>query len=140
MRRVKRRVTGVVVHGNGRGSGLGYPTANLETLDHLPEAGIYAAWVRVGHGPNGGEPSAVWHEATVSVGDNPTFGDVDVARAECFLHDFNGDLYGASLEVRFMAYIRDMETFSGLDQLIATAAEDVARARSILGQLSWAEG
>lgn len=134
MTRVDWLIAGTVVHGNGRGRELGYPTANLETADLLPPAGVYAAWVRAVGSGAGQEPSAVWREATVSVGDNPTFGDVDAARAECFLHDFSGDLYGQHLEVRMVAYIRDMVTFSGLDQLIVCAADDVAQSRELLRQ------
>ncbi|MGJ0204939.1 riboflavin kinase [Leucobacter sp. gxy201] len=122
------RVAGVVVHGDGRGRELGYPTANLDTRDPLPPAGVYAAWVRVPRP----ESRALWHEATVSVGDNPTFGDVAADRAECFLHDFSGDLYGLELEVAFVAYIREMAAFSVLDELIENAASDVERSRELL--------
>lgn len=123
-----RRVAGIVVRGDGRGRELGYPTANLDTRDLLPPAGVYAAWVRVA----GAGSAAEWHEATVSVGDNPTFGDVADERAECFLHDFSGDLYGLELEVAFVAYIREMAAFSVLDELIENAASDVERSRELL--------
>lgn len=133
-----QRVIGTVVRGDGRGRELGYPTANLDTRDPLPLPGVYAAWVRVhaqggGAGKNGAaEPG--WIEATVSVGDNPTFGDVAAERAECFLHDFSGDLYGRCLEVVFVAYIREMAVFSAIDELIDHAARDVSRSRVLLQQ------
>lgn len=132
------RVEGSVVRGDGRGRELGFPTANLDTQDALPPAGVYAAWVRVVqscdpvHVMSGG----VWHEATVSVGNNPTFGDVDIARAECFLHDFSGDLYGCRLEVMFVAYIRGMAAFSEIDELVAQSAIDVGRSRSVLQEFA----
>ncbi|WP_428932726.1 riboflavin kinase [Microbacterium sp. YY-01] len=127
------RVVGTVVHGDGRGRELGYPTANLDTHDLLPPPGIYAAWVRTApESQADAAERAPWQEATVSVGDNPTFGDVDTERAECYLHDFSGDLYGAQLEVVFVAYIREMAAFSHLDDLIRNAAGDVARSRELL--------
>lgn len=135
------RVAGVVVRGDGRGRELGYPTANLDTRDALPPAGVYAAWVKVGQYDGEVESSdSSWHEATVSVGDNPTFGDVAADRAECFLHDFSGDLYGRRLEVAFVAYIREMATFSGLDELVEHAANDVRRSRAVLLQHPRAAG
>lgn len=130
------RVAGTVVRGDGRGRDLGFPTANLDTRDALPVTGVYAAWVRFGSlpsdTPHDGLAVAAWHEATVSIGDNPTFGDVATERAECFLHDFSGDLYGRHLEVSFVAYIRGMATFSTLDELITQATDDVERSRALL--------
>jgi len=133
---VQARITGAVVAGDRRGRELGYPTANLETADALPAAGVYAAWVRIRPGArefsSHDSSECVWREATVSVGDNPTFGDVSNERAECFIHDFSGDLYGRRLDVEFVAYIREMTAFTEIEQLIEHAGDDVRRSRALL--------
>ncbi|MBN2248262.1 MAG: bifunctional riboflavin kinase/FAD synthetase [Coriobacteriia bacterium] len=88
------RLEGRVVAGRSRGRGLGAPTANLvfDPRMALPGEGVYAA--RVAHG------SSVYR-AAVSVGMPPTFADA-MSRFEVHLLDFEGDLYGATLNVEFV--------------------------------------
>lgn len=117
------RVTGTVVHGNGRGKELGFPTANLRLDSTAPTDGVYSAWVRIGDR---------WHGATVSVGDNPTFRNVGARRMECHVHDLSEDLYGQEVAVEIVAFLREMVAFSGADELIERTAQDVARSREIL--------
>lgn len=118
-------LAGTVVHGDGRGHGLGFPTANL----HVPHVdcpdGVYAAWARIA-----GEP--FWREATVSIGDNPTFDDVTETRVECHLHDFDGDLYGTSATVVLVSLIRDMRSFDDVAGLIERTAADLVVSRRLL--------
>src|SRR5206468_738445 len=84
---------GRVVRGAGRGTGLGYPTANLETNPRiqLPAVGVYAG---MGESPEGR------HVAAVNVGSNPTFG-VEPVHVEAFLLDYDGDLVGHELSIEF---------------------------------------
>ncbi|MFW7415493.1 riboflavin kinase [Demequina sp. SO4-18] len=119
-------MSGVVVPGDARGRLLGYPTANLaDAVGAAPAAdGIYAAWVRVGEWPR--------LQATASVGDNPTFADVNERRIEIYLHDFAGSLYGTRMEVEFVSRLRANQVFATTTELIAQAAEDVERSRAIL--------
>jgi riboflavin kinase/FMN adenylyltransferase len=119
------RFTGTVVHGDGRGKGLGFPTANLDTPVSGCVNGVYAGWVRI-------DGSGRWRQATISVGDNPTFENVGASRVECYIHDFNADLYGARIDTVLVSFIRDMRAFGDVDALVARATEDVATSRRIL--------
>ena len=66
-----------------------------------------------------------------SFGRRPTF-DNGAPLLEVFLFDFNGDLYGATLDVAFIAFIRDELKFDSVDALIDQMGNDVERSRSIL--------
>lgn len=117
------RVTGKVVGGAKRGTGLGFPTANI-TLDPGTRLGfgIYAVRVHLG-----GEV----HEAAAYLGTRPTFDDGDPV-LEVFLFDFDGDLYGQDIDVEFIAFLRGDRKFDGLDALKAQMAADCETAREIL--------
>ncbi|MEM7201220.1 MAG: riboflavin biosynthesis protein RibF [Planctomycetota bacterium] len=117
---------GTVVRGDGRGAGLGFPTANLASeTPTLPPEGVYAAIVL-----HEGEP----RPAVANLGRRPTIGDGGTeARLEVHLLDFEGDLYGAKLEVCFQARLRDEQRFADLDALCAQIGRDAARARELLG-------
>jgi riboflavin kinase/FMN adenylyltransferase len=118
-------VTGQVVHGDHRGRDLGYPTANLR-LD--PECGlqhgIYA--VRVGVGGQR-------YDGVASFGHRPMF-DSGVVLLEVFLFDYSGDLYGAVLDVAFIAWIRHELNFDSIEQLVRRMDEDSRLARVALAR------
>lgn len=129
-------VTAKVVHGAGRGGKeLGFPTANQYFPDSaaLPADGVYAGWFRVlDSGPIDGDMEpGVAYPAAVSVGTNPTFGD-DPRSVESFVIDRGADLYGHTARVEFVAHIRGMVKFDGVEQLLDAMRGDVARAREIL--------
>ena len=116
-------VTGEVIHGEKRGRGLGFPTANMRLdrncgLKH----GIYA--VRVGRGER-------CYDGVASFGRRPTF-DNGATLLEVFLFDFSGDLYGATLDTAFIGFIREELKFDSVDALVAQMNDDSARARAIL--------
>lgn len=120
---------GVVSPGDRRGRLLGFPTANLAVVAGRPPAdGIYACLVRL-------DGETAGRGATASVGDNPTFADVDGRRVEVHLHDFAGDLYGRELEVRVVRLLRPTARFSGPGELMRRSAEDVRRSRALLLRL-----
>jgi riboflavin kinase/FMN adenylyltransferase len=116
---------GTVEHGAEVGRGLGFPTANLAVqLNKLvPAKGIYAVRVKSAFGR---------HLGALSIGYRPTFGG-DRLTIEVFLLDFDGDLYGAQLEVSFAARIRDEERYQSAFELAAAIANDVAETRRLLG-------
>jgi riboflavin kinase/FMN adenylyltransferase len=119
------RIRGTVVHGAGRGNALGFPTANLQQVDTLlPGEGIYAGEVCLGQLP---------HAAAVSIGPNPTFGE-QAAKVEAYLLDFSGDLYQQTIEVDFLARLRNIRRFDSVEQLVGQMAADVAAARHIHGE------
>src|SRR6195256_3103921 len=116
-------VTGEVIHGDKRGRDLGYPTANIR-LDKTCglKHGIYA--VRVGRG-------AERLDGVASFGRRPTF-DNGAPLLEVFLFDFKDELYGATLDVAFIAFIRDELKFDSVEALIRQMDDDAARARAAL--------
>jgi len=111
-------VEGVVVTGEQRGEGLGFPTANLALSPELlvPGLGIYAG-------------SALGHRAAISIGTNPHFGGTE-PRVEAFLLDFAGDLYGRRLVVELWERLRDEAAFGSEAELVEAIETDVARTRS----------
>lgn len=117
------RVQGLVEHGEHRGRLLGFPTANLYFADEsaLPPDGVYGGFARAIR-----PRDAFLGAAAISVGTNPTFGH-QRRRLEAHVLDFDGDLYGQTLEVDIAFQIRAMMTFSGVDELVAGIRQDVAQ-------------
>jgi riboflavin kinase/FMN adenylyltransferase len=120
-------VTGEVIHGEKRGRDLGYPTANIRLDPHVAlKHGIYA--VRVGRG-GGSDPQRF--DAVASYGRRPTF-DNGPPLLEVFLFDFKGDLYGETLDVAFVSYLREEMKFDNTAVLITQMDNDSAKARAAL--------
>jgi riboflavin kinase / FMN adenylyltransferase len=118
-------VAGEVIHGEKRGRDLGYPTANIRLDKNCGlKHGIYA--VRVGKGVRR-------LEGVASFGRRPTF-DNGAPLLEIFLFDFDGDLYGQSLDVAFIAFIRDELKFDSIEALIRQMDDDSKRARERLAE------
>jgi riboflavin kinase / FMN adenylyltransferase len=116
------RVRGLVTHGARRGSGLGFPTANVEGVDTLlPALGVYAGRAR--------EPRGVW-PAAIHLGPNPTFAEAS-AKFEVHLIGYEGMLYGQPLEVDFLARLRDIRPFASIGDLKSQLQQDVAASREI---------
>lgn len=122
------RVEGIVVRGDGRGKGLGFPTANVAPHLHaaVPADGVYAGWFTV---LDSGDP--VRRMAAVSVGTNPTF-DGRNRTVEPHVLDFDGDLYGKRVAVDFVEQLRGMRKFDSIDELVEAIGRDVKQAREIL--------
>jgi riboflavin kinase/FMN adenylyltransferase len=133
------RVEGVVVRGEGRGRGLGYPTANVAPpmYSAIPADGVYAAWFTLlAPGPATGSVTAGRrYPAAVSVGTNPTFSG-RTRTVEAFVLDVDADLYGQHVAVDFVARIRGQQKFGTVEDLIAAMGRDTAKARSILAAQS----
>jgi riboflavin kinase / FMN adenylyltransferase len=116
------RIRGMVTHGAGRGGKLGFPTANVDAIDTLlPEMGVYAARAYV----NG----IAW-KAAVNIGANPTFGE-HALKVEVHLLDYTGTLYGQPLEVDFLARLRGVQKFDGVEKLLTQLRVDVEQVRTI---------
>ncbi len=124
------RIEGDVIGGEQRGRELGYPTANM-SIDglHPPRFGVYAVIVDIEDGPHRGS-----YHGAASVGTRPMFGE-NLPNIETFLFDFSGDLYGTTLSVALVDYLRGEETFDSLEALITQMDADCARARQLLGAL-----
>lgn len=118
---------GTVVPGTGRGRGIGFPTANVDTQNELrPAAGVYAVRVRLLD--RGGEER--WRPAAANIGVKPTFGGGEVT-LEIHLLDFSGDLYGRALRVQFLERLRDERRFASVDELSGQIQRDVEAAREV---------
>ncbi|HAQ58970.1 MAG TPA: bifunctional riboflavin kinase/FAD synthetase [Microbacterium sp.] len=127
-------VRGEVVHGAQRGRELGYPTANLEDVTDglVPADGVYAGWLIDGLAESQ-TGIRVRRPAAISVGDNPTFDDVPRRQVEAYVLDETDlDLYGHIVEVQFVARLRGISAFDGIEALTVQMARDVERAREIL--------
>jgi riboflavin kinase/FMN adenylyltransferase len=113
-----------VVHGLGRGKGLGFPTANLNVSSWklLPAYGVYAVAVLV---------KGKWKIGALSVGKNPTFQDVGDVRVEVFILDYEGDLYEENLPVFFLSRLRPQMQFKNAEQLVMQIDADTQRARAV---------
>lgn len=115
---------GTVVHGDGRGRQLGYPTANLALEQNVlvPAAGVYAVRVRV---------KDSWRKGVLYIGSRATFAD---ATPSIEVHLFNTDeeLYGVELEVQLVGRLRDDQRFDSLDALKAQIKRDIDAAKSVL--------
>jgi riboflavin kinase/FMN adenylyltransferase len=114
---------GRVIEGDRRGRSLGFPTANLEVAPEkaLP-LGVFAVEVDAPEGRFGG---------MANVGARPSF-EGDPPPIEVHLFDFEGDLYGERLSLRFLARLRGQRRFDGLDQLTAQLEADREAALRIL--------
>ena len=120
------RVHGIVTHGAARGRGLGFPTANLDEVDTLiPADGVYAANAYI-EGESQPRPTAT------HIGPNVSFGE-QIRKVESHFIDFEGDLYGKTIELEFLERIRGSKRFDGIDDLLARMRIDVEEARSICG-------
>ncbi|MBY0442276.1 MAG: bifunctional riboflavin kinase/FAD synthetase [Mycobacteriaceae bacterium] len=129
------RVEGIVVRGDGRGTELGFPTANLAPAVYsaVPADGVYAAWFTVlGPGPatRNVVPSAR-RRAAVSIGTNPTFSG-RTRTVEAFVLDTAMDLYGQHVALDFVARIRGQRQFDSVQELIVAMGADTERVRALL--------
>ena len=118
---------GEVVAGEGRGRRLGFPTANLAVSGErlVPAVGVYVGLARW---------DELLHLAVVNIGRRPTFGGGPLV-IEAFVPDFEGELYGREMAVRFLARLRGERRFPDAGALVAQMARDVAEARQTLASL-----
>lgn len=112
----------VVLEGRHAGRDMGFKTANL----HIPEAlfvlkpGVYAGRALI---------DGSRYKAAVSVGVSPTFADEATANVEAHVLDYDGDLYGKTIEVEILCRMRDMIKFDDINVLISQVMSDIAYAR-----------
>jgi len=121
------RLQGLVTHGDHRGRGIGFPTANLDYAREkvLPAGGIYACWAYVGDEK---------HKAAVNLGTNPTFTpDRMTLSVEAYILDFDHDIYGEIIQLEFIERLRDELKYTTVEALIKQIEHDVEQTREILG-------
>lgn len=115
-------VEGVIIRGNRRGHTIGFPTANLKPHNRvIPRYGVYATATLI---------DGTWRRSITNIGVRPTFESDAEPSIESYIFDFDGDLYGDVLRVRFLHRIRDEKKFSGIEELKAQIERDTQRARN----------
>jgi riboflavin kinase / FMN adenylyltransferase len=113
-------VEGQIIHGLQRGRTIGFPTANLHPHNRvIPKFGVYATATLI---------EGKWRRSITNVGIRPTFDDDQNPSIESYIFDFDGDLYGDVLRVRFLHRIRDERKFGGIEELRAQIEKDTRRA------------
>jgi riboflavin kinase/FMN adenylyltransferase len=120
-------VRGVVERGDQRGAEhLGMPTANLTVPERicLPADGVYAGTFLA--------EDEVERPAAISVGTRPTFYEDGDVLVEAYVLDFDGDLYGQRVKVRFREWVRGQERFDSTEALVEQMNADVEATRRIL--------
>lgn len=109
-------VEGQIVRGDQRGRTIGFPTANLKPHNRvIPKYGVYATANLI---------DGAWRKSITNVGVRPTFEGDKEPSIESYIFDFDGDLYGDVLRVRFLHRIRDERKFGGIDELKNQIAKD----------------
>ena len=118
---------GTVVRGDGRGRGLGFPTANVAAPDGrcVPGAGVYATWLRAG---------GRWLRAATGIGVRPTFGG-ETTTVEAYVLDFDEDIYDAEVELQFVARLREERAYADAASLVAQMRRDVDAVRVLMADL-----
>jgi len=115
-------VEGRVERGSERGHKLGFPTANLHPHNRvIPRHGVYVTGTLI---------DGQWRRSVTNVGLRPTFADATEPSVETFVMNWDGDLYGDVVRVRFLYRLRDERKFSSIDELKTQIARDVERANS----------
>ena len=123
-------VEGSVVHGFGRGAGLGFPTININYGNTiLPAPGVYAVLVELAP-----SESILPIMGVANIGNNPTFG-AQALSLEAHLLDFSQDIYGRSARINFIKRLRGETCFPNVDALIRQIADDISSTRACFASM-----
>lgn len=115
-------ISGTVVQGFRRGTGMGFPTANIQAEKVIPRAGVYVIYAII---------DGLRYEGVLNIGFNPTFGNEELS-VEGHLFDFQGNIYGKKVTVFFVDRLRDEMKFPSPQELAEQIAKDIERGKSIL--------
>lgn len=121
--KLTQTIQGLVVEGNKRGRLLGYPTANMNITESLPE-GVYASEVII---------DGKSHHAATFIGRSKTFDDYEY-KLESYILDFDEDIYGKTMTVHIYKHIRGNIKFTSEEELIKQMAEDVHQIKNYLNE------
>jgi riboflavin kinase/FMN adenylyltransferase len=117
-------ILGTVTRGDNLGKKIGFPTANLSAhSEQFPPNGVYVAEARI---------DGELYRGVINLGIRPTVSSGKSERVlEIHLFDFNRDIYGHEVEVRFLKFLRPEKKFANLDALVQQIRQDVERARQL---------
>lgn len=115
-------IEGNVIHGNAKGTGIGFPTANVKADPEfiIPSRGVYVGTVSL---------DDVKYPAMINIGYNPTFNKRRLLSIEAHLLDFHRDIYDRQVSVSFLKKIRSEKRFGSIDELIEQLNKDVETTR-----------
>src|ERR1700704_3048741 len=114
-------VEGRIEHGSERGHQLGFPTANLHPHNRvIPRNGVYVTGTLI---------EGEWRRSVTNIGIRPTFASDAEPSVETFVMNWDGDLYGDVVRVRFLHRLRDEKRFGSVEALTAQIEKDVSRAQ-----------
>ncbi|MGI8494305.1 MAG: bifunctional riboflavin kinase/FAD synthetase, partial [Pyrinomonadaceae bacterium] len=120
-------VEGTIIHGAERGRTIGFPTANLKPKNRvIPKFGVYATATLI---------RDVWRKSITNIGIRPTFENKVESSIETYIFDYDGNLYGDVLRVRFLHRIRDEKKFGGIEELKNQINKDTSRALNYFKRL-----
>ena len=114
-------ITGKVVEGKKLGRTLGFPTANIlpnENHKLIPAIGVYHTSIEI---------EGVSYKSATSIGLNPTVENIDVPKIETYIFDFNEDIYGKEVTLKFHHYIRGEEKYDSIEELKSAIEKDVMK-------------
>jgi riboflavin kinase/FMN adenylyltransferase len=119
-------VEGRVLRGAERGRTLGFPTANLRPVNRvIPRGGVYVTATLI---------DGAWRRSVTNVGVRPTFESAGEPSVETFVMDWDGDLYGDVVRVRFLHRLRGERRFNSADELKQQIDTDILRARKFFSR------
>lgn len=120
------KVAGTVVHGDGRGKALGFPTANLDYWNErvMPANGVYVTWIWI---------DGIRYPSVSNLGLRPTFDHVpETPLLEAYIIDYAGNLYGKTVELEFITYLRPELKFNSVAELIEQMHRDTHQSLEVL--------
>jgi riboflavin kinase/FMN adenylyltransferase len=117
-------IEGEVLRGFARGRALGIPTANIALGDYVrPRFGVYAVRANI---------DGVQRPGVANIGVTPTVGVLDQPILEAHIFDFDADLYGRTIEVALIAFLREERKYASVEEMMPQVAEDIRQARALL--------
>ena len=126
-------LTGKVVQGEGWGSLIGFPTANLRAKNHGLSHGVYAVWVKIFHPKLPRQKIVVLHRGLAVIGVGGWF-KKRRPKVEVHLLDFKKNIVGHQVVAEIVKKIRPVKKFPHTQKLIAEIKRDIAKAKAILGR------
>lgn len=124
-------IVGEVIHGNKIGSSIGFPTANISLNSEIiiPKTGVYFGRVK---------NKEKTYRAAINIGKRPSVTTDSEVTIETHIIDFEGDLYGKTLELEFISFIRDERKFDSTDELTSAIEKDISVIKKKEFELSFA--
>ena len=119
------KLTGTVQRGRGEGADFGFKTANMTVpTSQIPvNEGVYSAYVKV---------DSRKYKAAVSIGISPLFSKKTTSNVEAHLIDFHEEIYGKTIEIEFVEFLRPMIKFHSAKELICTVKENISYVKTTL--------